>query len=45
MGGGTASFRQLVAEDGTFKASIVAVHDDGASNKREILLLTFIADG
>jgi hypothetical protein len=45
VGGGTASFCRLVAADGTFQACVVAVHDDGASNKREILLLTFLDGG
>ena len=40
VGGGTASFRRLLAEDGTFEATTAAVHADGASNKREILSLT-----
>lgn len=41
VGGGTASFRRLLATDGTFHTELAAVHNDGASNKREILLMTF----
>ena len=40
VGGGTAAFRALIAEDGALNASTAAVCDDGASNKREVLLLT-----
>lgn len=40
VGGGTATFRALLAIDGTFTVSTAATIDDGASNKREILLLT-----
>lgn len=43
VGGGTASFIQLVDRDGTFEVKAVDVIDDGASNKREILLLSFKA--
>jgi len=39
VGGGTATFRALLASDQTFSTSTAAVVDDGASNKREILLL------
>ena len=39
VGGGTAAFTQLVREDGRFSCEQVAVIDDGASNKREILLV------
>ncbi|EIE22097.1 hypothetical protein COCSUDRAFT_83488, partial [Coccomyxa subellipsoidea C-169] len=41
VGGGTASFTRLVKQDGTFEVKVVDVIDDGASNKREILLLSF----
>ena len=40
VGGGIATFRALLAIDGTFTVSTAATMDDGASNKREILLLT-----
>ena len=40
VGGGTASFRALVASDGMYNVSTAALFDDGASNKREVLLLT-----
>lgn len=39
VGGGTAAFAKLVREDGCFACEQVAVIDDGASNKREILRL------
>lgn len=39
VGGGTAAFTRLVREDGRFSCEQVAVIDDGASNKREILLV------
>ena len=41
VGGGTAAFKALLATDGTFKSRLAAVIDDGASNKREILVLTY----
>lgn len=41
VGGGTASFRRLVEKDGAFNMDTVDVIEDGASNKREILMLTF----
>ena len=44
VGGGTAAFKALLAMDGTFNSRLAAVIDDGASNKREILVLTH-ADG
>ena len=40
VGGGTAAFKTLLATDGTFNSRLAAVIDDGASNKREILVLT-----
>ncbi|CAL5224121.1 g6753 [Coccomyxa viridis] len=40
VGGGIASFRALVASDGMYNVSTAATFDDGASNKREVLLLT-----
>lgn len=41
VGGGTASFSRLVDKDATFNVETVDVINDGASNKREILMLTF----
>jgi hypothetical protein len=41
VGGGTAAFRALVEKDGAMAVTPVAVIDDGASNKREILELRF----
>ena len=38
-----AAFKVLLAEDGTFNSRTAAVIDDGASNKREILVLTHAA--
>ena len=40
VGGGTAAFRALIESDGVLKTRTAAVSDDGASNKREVLLLT-----
>ena len=40
VGGGTAAFKSLLTIDGTFESRLAAVIDDGASNKREILVLT-----
>lgn len=45
VGGGTAAFARLVAADGCYDCSTVAVLDDGLSNKREILALTPRQDG
>lgn len=41
VGGGTSSFIRLVEKDGTINVETVDVINDGASNKREILMLTF----
>ncbi|BDA46890.1 Histidine protein methyltransferase 1 homolog [Coccomyxa sp. Obi] len=41
VGGGTASFIRLVEKGSTFNVEAVDVINDGASNKREILRLTF----
>lgn len=43
VGGGTASFAAAVAADGTLEVARVWVMEDGASNKREILQLSFPA--
>ena len=43
VGGGTAAFARLVAQDGVLECSCAAVLDDGQSNKREILRLGFPA--
>lgn len=44
VGGGTASFMRLVKHEGTFAAESIATFEDGASNKREILRLTYLED-
>ncbi|KAK9861199.1 hypothetical protein WJX84_000747 [Apatococcus fuscideae] len=41
VGGGTAAFRKLVRRQGIFECKTVANVDDGISNKREILRLSF----
>lgn len=41
VGGGTAAFRKLVRRQGIFECKTVANVDDGKSNKREILRLSF----
>lgn len=43
VGGSTASFAALVAADGTLEAQRVWVLEDGTSNKREVLKVTFPA--
>ena len=45
MGGGTAAFARLVEAEGRYSCEAVAVVDDGASNKREILRLAPVAGG
>ena len=41
IGGGTEPFKGLVQGHGRFDVETVAVHDDGCSNCREILRLSF----
>ena len=43
VGGGTAGFLRLVSDDGVLEAARVAVIEDGASNRRELLRLSFPA--
>lgn len=45
VGGGTAAFARLVEAEGRYSCEAVAVVDDGASNKREILRLAPVAGG
>jgi hypothetical protein len=41
VGGGTAEFVRLVNGEGVMQARVVAVVDDGVSNKRDIIQLTY----
>ena len=43
VGGSMAGFMRLVADDGVLEAERLAVIEDGASNKRELLRLSFPA--
>lgn len=42
VGGGVAAFIEMVAEDGEMKCEVVSTIEDGLSNKREILALSWI---
>ena len=43
VGGGTRAFRDMVDRQGGFDAHVVAVLDDGVSNKREIIRLVAVS--
>jgi len=44
VGGGLAAFKAQVAADGVFGVDVAWSFDDGASNMREVLALTFTKD-